>query len=84
MIYTVSFHKTTTKFLEKIPEKDKESILTKIYELSCGSEHLDIKKLQSLDEYRLRVGKYRIIYEKINSVFRIFIISIGHRKDIYK
>jgi len=31
--------------------------------------------------YRVRVGNYRIVYRKITE---IYIILIGHRKDIYR
>lgn len=34
--------------------------------------------------YRIRVGDYRIIYSVENNILTIFIIKIGHRKDIYR
>lgn len=34
--------------------------------------------------YRIRVGDYRVIYEIRNSILTVFIIRIGHRKDIYR
>lgn len=36
----------------------------------------------SSGEYRLRVGDYRLIFDFENST--VFILRIGHRKDIYK
>ena len=34
--------------------------------------------------YSLRVGEYRIIYEVYPSKKIVYIIRIGHRKDIYR
>ena len=46
---------------------------------------LDIKFIiNSDDQYRLRVGNYRIIYTRDEQVFIIEIIKIGDRKDVYK
>ena len=34
--------------------------------------------------YRLRVGKYRIIYKILDDGLLIVIVKIGHRKDVYR
>ena len=34
--------------------------------------------------YRIRIGDYRVIYEVQNKILTVFIIEIGHRKDIYR
>lgn len=47
----------------------------------------DIKQLQGLDQtvYRLRIGKYRVIFEYIKDEYEtLFIKDIGSRGDIYK
>lgn len=35
------------------------------------------------DLYRLRVGRYRIIFKRDRDELLILIVRIGHRKDIY-
>ncbi|NQX00335.1 type II toxin-antitoxin system RelE/ParE family toxin [bacterium] len=43
------------------------------------------RKLKGFEyRYRIRVGDYRVIYEIRNSILTVFIIRIGHRKDIYR
>ena len=44
----------------------------------------DIKAMQGqpVGTYRLRVGKYRIVYEIVSDTLRI--LNIGSRGDIYK
>lgn len=43
----------------------------------------DVKKLKgSQNEYRLRVGGYRVLFELVGK--RIVVYAIGPRKDIYQ
>ncbi|MEI8204457.1 MAG: type II toxin-antitoxin system RelE/ParE family toxin [Bacteroidota bacterium] len=43
------------------------------------------KKLKgSTNEYRIRIGSYRVIYTIINKILTITIIKIAHRKNIYR
>ncbi|ASU85178.1 type II toxin-antitoxin system RelE/ParE family toxin [Nocardiopsis gilva YIM 90087] len=35
-------------------------------------------------EYRIRVGHYRIVYELHDDVLVIEVISLGHRREIYR
>jgi mRNA interferase RelE/StbE len=58
--------------------------LSKIDELAQNPNEMpNIKKLSSHPAagYRLRVGDYRILFDKDD---RIRIIKIGHRKDVYQ
>jgi mRNA interferase RelE/StbE len=34
--------------------------------------------------WRLRVGDYRILYEIRDSDYRVLIVIIGHRRDVYR
>ncbi len=43
----------------------------------------DVKKLKgSKNEYRLRVGDYRVLFELVGK--RIVVYTLGPRKDIYR
>jgi mRNA interferase RelE/StbE len=41
------------------------------------------KKLTARSGYRIRVGDYRVIYNIEDKILTVFVIDIGHRKDIY-
>ena len=43
--------------------------------------HGDIKKLQGIDGYRLRIGDYRVIFDIYGNI--IDIIDINNRGQIY-
>ncbi|GAI91672.1 unnamed protein product, partial [marine sediment metagenome] len=43
------------------------------------------KKLKgSENDYRIRIGNYRIVYSIYNEILTIEVIKISHRKDIYR
>jgi mRNA interferase RelE/StbE len=41
-----------------------------------------VKRMKGKDEYRLRVGKYRVIFGLDGIVLSV--LRIGHRKDVYR
>jgi len=66
----------------KIPPNDLESIFEKIDSMKTDLRG-DVKKLTNFTpEYRLRVGKYRVLFEIENN--KIVIYRIIHRKEAYK
>jgi len=55
------------KLFRKISKKQREYLLSIIEKLlSNNKKGLDIKKLKNTDFYRLRSGRFRIIYHKEN------------------
>ncbi|MBA3542887.1 MAG: type II toxin-antitoxin system RelE/ParE family toxin [Chthoniobacterales bacterium] len=38
----------------------------------------------SPDLYRVRVGDYRIVYQVNDPAHRLLILSIAHRRDVYR
>ena len=80
----IQYSKKATKALIKIPRNDKERIVATINKLANKEENknLDIKKLQGLDGYRLRIGNYRVIYDIYGTI--IDIEDVFHRQKNYK
>lgn len=86
-MYQVLFSASSKKDLEKIDNKNRIKIISKIEALieNPYSKNFDIKKLKGVDSvYRLRVGDFRVLYEILNMEVLIFVIEINHRKDVYK
>ena len=70
------------KELKKIPKIDQIIIAKKIRSIKESPALLNVEKLSGYKNiFRVRVSQYRIVYRK--TVGEIYIILIGHRKDIY-
>ncbi|MCX7116371.1 MAG: type II toxin-antitoxin system RelE/ParE family toxin [Legionellales bacterium] len=74
------------KALQSVPQPDRTRITEKIVLLGENPDNasLDIKKLQGEPYFRLRVGQWRIIFDRDNEVKIISIEKIKPRGDAYK
>ena len=85
-MYKVKYHKNVVKFLEKIPKNYAKKIIEIFEELKKDPfEHnFDIKPLKGFKNiFRLRVSKYRIIYEINENELYIYVIKADKRGDVY-
>lgn len=42
------------------------------------------RKLQGREGWRIRVGDYRVIYEIDDTTREVLVVTLVHRKDIYR
>jgi mRNA interferase RelE/StbE len=83
--YHVVFTSNAEKDLKKIDSKIAKKIYQKFEELVLGLPNLDVIKMQgNNDNYRLRCGDYRAIFQIKKEIVVILVIKIGHRKDVYE
>lgn len=84
MLYSLDFSKQAIKELEKINEPFYSHIKQAIFNLTENPRPNGCKKLKGRDSYRIRIGNYRVIYDVLDKKLIVDIITLGHRKDIYK
>jgi len=80
------FTKRAIKDLGSLPKSKQRLIIEKLeYFLSTGKPLSFAKTLTdfNLGQYRFRVGDYRITFD-LDSDGTIFILHIGHRREIYR
>ena len=82
--FEIFFKKSVWKDVKKIPKKDLQNILQRIKSLALNPRPLGCEKLTGQERYRLRQGKYRIVYSIQENILTIWIVKIGHRKDVYR
>jgi mRNA interferase RelE/StbE len=82
--YRVFFRKSVEKDLSGIPKKDVGKILNRIKDLGNDPRPLCCEKLTGQERYRMRQGRYRIVYSIQEDELTIWIVTIGHRKNIYR
>lgn len=86
-MYSIEFAPSAASFLEKLHRSQKHiasRLIAAIDELRTNP-YLGKKLMGKLEDRRsLRVGDYRVIYGIIERRILIQIVSIGHRRDIYR
>ena len=84
MKYEVEVSPSARKSLTKIPKKDRLRIEGVIEILRSNPYPPAAIKLTERSEYRVRVGSYRVIYDVVKGRLVILVLTIGHRKDVYR
>jgi mRNA interferase RelE/StbE len=82
--YTIVLSEKVQKILNNFSDSIAEPILDAIAALGRNPRPTGYIKLKGRDAYRIRIGNYRIIYEIVDDKLLIYIIAVGHRKDIYR
>ena len=80
--YKIFFKKSVEKDFSLIPKKDLKKILDRIEALSEDPRPQGCEKLTGQQRYRLRQGRYRILYSIQDDELTIWVVKVGHRKDI--
>lgn len=82
--YKIYFRKSVLKDLEKIPGKDLKRIMECIGSLSINPRPTGHTKLSGQEKYRIRQGLYRIVYSIQDAELTVWVVKVGHRKDVYE
>lgn len=84
MPYYIEFSPVARKTFLKLPFQLQQRILQKINILTTNPRPPDCKKLQNSENYRIRIGEWRIIYRIEDNILLITLLKIGHRREIYR
>lgn len=85
MTYTILTPKAVQKQLDALPDDVCDRIAVKILQLAENPRPDGVVKLKGADnEYRIRIGDYRVRYEIRDEELIIILLQCKHRKDVYK
>lgn len=82
--YNIFFKRSVEKDIKSIPKKDLNKILDRIKKLVEDPRPSGSEKLTGQERYRVRQGLYRIVYSIQDNELTIWVIKVGHRKDVYR
>ncbi len=82
--YKILFKKSVQKDFNSIPKKDLNKIIDRIKLLGEDPLLPGCEKLTGQQRYRLRQGRYRILYSIQDDELTVWVVKVGHRKDIYR
>jgi mRNA interferase RelE/StbE len=83
-LYRVEYKPSVYKDLRSIPKNERGRILKRIDALTVNPRPPGREKLAGQDKYRIRQGDYRILYTIFNEKLTIWVVKVGHRKDVYR
>jgi mRNA interferase RelE/StbE len=85
MSYQVIVPKPVQKQLDSLPDIVRKRVLKRIVALKETPRPLGCVKLKGYEnEYRIRIGNYRVRYEVRDEESIVLLLHCNHRKDVYR
>ena len=83
--YSLRIKKSALKDLEAIPTKaDRRRVVKRIESLADDPRPRGVQKLSGKERYRIRQGRYRILYSIRDRELVVYIVRIDDRKSVYR
>jgi len=82
--YKVYFKESVEKDFCAIPKTDLQKILRRIQALTEDPRPQGHEKLTGQERYRIRQGRYRIVYSIQDKELTVWIVKVGLRKGVYR
>ena len=82
--YTVLLERNAERALHDLPKSDVKLISESLDALESDPRPPGAKKLLKQEGYRIRKGKYRVLFTVDDSARLVRVYRIGHRRDIYR
>ncbi|MEH2026573.1 type II toxin-antitoxin system RelE family toxin [Nostoc sp.] len=85
MSYAIVISKSVQKQIDNLPNDVALRVIEKMQNLASQARPDGIVKLKGSDnEYRIRIGDYRVRYEIDDESQLVQILQCKHRKDVYR
>jgi mRNA interferase RelE/StbE len=82
--YTVLIKRSAEREMNRLSAELFERVTAVILSLEREPRPHGCQKLRGLDEYRIRVGAYRVLYTIDDDKRWIEVVAVGHRRDVYR
>lgn len=84
-MYRVVVLPSAARSLGRLPRNDLRRIAQVLDNLQVDPRPSGVVKLTGeADKYRVRVGRYRILYVIRDEIVTVTVVAIGHRRDVYR
>jgi len=88
MRYQILIVRKASKELKRLPARSRESITERIAMLGRDPDNpaLDVKRINNHPraDYRLRVGAYRVLFNREDTIRVVEVVRVAHRKEVYQ
>jgi mRNA interferase RelE/StbE len=83
-VYSIFFKDSVRKDLDSIARNNLQRIIERIGNLAEDPRPVGCEKLSGQEKYRVRQGNYRIIYSIQDTELTVWVVKVGHRREVYR
>ncbi len=83
-MYSIEIKHSAAREIEALPLSDHRKVVERIGRLAEEPRARGCEKLAGGGRYRVRHGDYRIVYSVEDALLIVWIVRIGHRRDVYR
>jgi mRNA interferase RelE/StbE len=83
--YRLLIKPSAVKDIEAIPlKRDRQRVVERISRLADNPRPGGVEKISGQEKYRVRQGRYRILYAIEDQDLLVQVVKVGHRKEVYR
>ena len=82
--YDVRIKRSAQREMDALPVRAFDRLAKAIVDLEACPRPRGCKKLRGVENYRLRVGDYWVLYSVDDSRRVVEVVAVGHRRDVYR
>ena len=82
--WTIILQSREMRYLASLPRAERERILAALERLESDPYAGDMKPMAVRSDWRLRVGRWRVLIRKDEEQRNLAVVGIGPRGDVYK
>jgi mRNA interferase RelE/StbE len=83
-LYEIVFKRKVRSAVARLPENAHERVSCAIDSLAENPRPTGCRRLRDREDWRIRVGNYRVIYGIDDDRQIVEILKVAHRRDIYR
>jgi mRNA interferase RelE/StbE len=83
-VYSIEVKRSAAKEIEDLPRDARRRVVERIGGLANDPRPPGCEKLAGGDRYRIRQGDYRIVYSVEDDRLVVWVVKVGHRRDVYR
>ena len=83
-MYRIELRRRAQRALDRLPKTDFQAVVEAVKELAQIPRPRGVEKVKNTGLWRIRQGDYRIVYSIDDNQNIVIVVSVGHRKDIYR
>jgi mRNA interferase RelE/StbE len=82
--YSVLVTRSAEKEIASLPVEVRRLVVLRIQALATDPRPHGSEKLSGEEKYRIRQGRYRVVYTIDDEIVTVTVVRVAHRSDVYR